>query len=114
MTPEEATCKLFEASASGNVDDAKAALDAGADVNAQDCEQQTPLHWAVGKGHADVARLLIELGADINAKDAQQSAPLRLAALCGYANIVRILKDAAKRQVSPTDSTKQRRSDSDD
>jgi uncharacterized protein len=72
MTPQEATQKLFEAARTGNVGDAKSALDAGADVNARDDRQQTPLHWAAMKGHTDLARLLIDKGADLNARDDRQ------------------------------------------
>ena len=69
MAPEEATAKLFEAAQNGNVSDAETALAAGADLNATDDQQKTPLHRAAANGHTDLARLLIETGADRNARD---------------------------------------------
>ena len=91
MTPEEATQKLFEAAKKGNVSDAQEALDAGADVNAKDDHQMTPLHWAAGFGHTDVVRLLIKKVADINAEDNKQWTPLHLAAISVHTDTVRLL-----------------------
>ena len=52
VTPDEATGQLFCAVRSGNAEDAQAALTAGADVNARDDWQRTPLHCAIGEAHA--------------------------------------------------------------
>ena len=41
----------------------------GADVNAVDDIQQTPLHWAAMRGHASVCTTLLALGADPAAKN---------------------------------------------
>jgi len=65
MTPALATQKLFEAARSGDVSDARVALDAGADVSATDKSEQTPLHLAAMSGHTGVVRLLMENGADL-------------------------------------------------
>jgi len=96
MTPQEATEALFQAARSGNLNDAKAALDAGADPTARDDEQMTPLHWAVVGGDTDLARLLIEKGADPAARDDQQWTPLHLAAWGRCTEFVKLLEDAAK------------------
>jgi Ankyrin repeats (many copies) len=70
MTPDEATDKLYQAAESSNLNDAQAAIDAGADVNAKDDRKMTPLHWAAYAARSDTtARLLIDKGADVNAKD---------------------------------------------
>lgn len=37
----------------------------GADLNVQDRDRWTALHWAAHKGHADVVELLIANGADL-------------------------------------------------
>jgi ankyrin repeat protein len=100
MTPEAATLKLFEAAQSGNVNDVHAALNAGADVNAKDKLQQTPLHRAALSGRIDVARLLIENGANPNTKDYRQRTPLRLVRLAGphdTTDIVKLLEEAEKK-----------------
>ena len=38
----------------------------GADVNAKDKQQYTPLHSAAAGGQAHTAKLLLELGADVS------------------------------------------------
>ncbi len=48
----------------------------GGDVNAQDEDGETPLHWAMAReGNYDVARLLIENGADLGNSDVDESTP---------------------------------------
>src|ERR1700687_3996538 len=92
MTPYQATQLLFHAAQAGDVSAGQAALDAGADVNAKDQWQQTPLHRAARNGPADLARLLIEKGAaDPNAKDEYQWTPLHRAAENGHADLARLL-----------------------
>jgi ankyrin repeat protein len=46
----------------------KALIDAGADVNHQDLDEDTPLHHAVHRDRPDVVRWLLERGADTNAE----------------------------------------------
>ncbi len=55
---------------------AKRLLDAGADVNAIDRFESTPLHNAAGHGFADVARQLLSHGADVNRRDDTHRTPL--------------------------------------
>jgi len=51
----------------------------GADVNATDIRDMTPLHHTVRFGAMETARLLIARGADVNAKDWQGRTPPDLA-----------------------------------
>eukprot|EP01046_Picozoa_sp_COSAG06_P067856 COSAG06_NODE_17777_length_922_cov_0.756987_1_plen_250_part_00 len=51
----------------------------GADVNAVDDSQDTPLHWAADRGHASVCTTLLALGADLDAKDKHGHTALDLA-----------------------------------
>lgn len=51
-------------------------LSEGADVNARDCMEKTPLHLAIQFNNADVVRELIYEGADVNAKDDDGKTPL--------------------------------------
>ena len=64
------TALLFAASA-GGPDVAKALLDAGAKVNAEDVRQMTPLMLAVATDHANprTVHLLLQRGADLGEKD---------------------------------------------
>jgi hypothetical protein len=91
MTPEGANNKLLQAAKAGNVTEAQAALAAGAEVNARDRWQQTPLHFAVRNGNADVARLLIEKGVEINATTNEQRPPLHWAVINGHSELAGLL-----------------------
>ncbi len=91
MTPQEATSQLFQAAASGNRKDAEAALASGADVNARDDRQRTPLHCAIEARQGDLARLLIETGTDLRAQDHQQQTALHGAARNGLFDLARLL-----------------------
>lgn len=66
-------------------------LDAGADIEARDWQQQTPLHIAVLRNESEVVRLLLNAGADIEAQDYQGSTPLKLARGRKYNKIKKIL-----------------------
>jgi hypothetical protein len=61
--------QLYEAVRKGDVAAVKAALDAGADVNAKFRYGATALFKAAERGNADVVKLLIERGADVNVQD---------------------------------------------
>jgi ankyrin repeat protein len=45
-----------------------ALIDAGADINHEDLDQDTPLHHAVHRNRPDVVRLLLDRGANVNAE----------------------------------------------
>lgn len=91
MTPEDATNQLFQAALSGDAEEAQAALAAGADINARDDWQRTPLHCAIAACHGDLARLLTEKGTDLRAQDHQQQTALHWAARNGLSDIARLL-----------------------
>ena len=57
------------ATVAGHIKAVKQHLAAGADVNAKDDGESTPLHNAASEGHKEIAELLIAKGADVNAKD---------------------------------------------
>ncbi|MBS24783.1 MAG: hypothetical protein CMQ28_03985 [Gammaproteobacteria bacterium] len=58
---------LFEAVKQVDLQGVKDFLAKGADVNAKDTYNRTPLHCAVEGGHKEIAELLIAKGADVNA-----------------------------------------------
>lgn len=86
-TPLHAAVRHFRL---GNV---RALLQAGADINAQNCQGQTPLYKAVcsSVGRIKMVELLIESGADINMKTSDGVTPLMQAIIEGYENIAQLL-----------------------
>ena len=72
----------------------RAALEAGQDVNFFDPSNGTALHLAAKQGNADIAELLLDNGADtsIQTKKGGKS-PLHLAAQSGHVEIVSLLID---------------------
>ena len=76
----------------------KAALDAGADVDAKDDEGNTALMDAASGGwrSEDVIKLLLDAGADVDAKDDEGNTALMDAASGGWRNedVVKVLLDA--------------------
>jgi ankyrin repeat protein len=78
-------------------------LSGGADVNAQDDQGFTPLHFAAASGTSDeVVQLLLDAGADINARNHNDETPLYLAVAnttAGKLPIVRLLRE---RDADPT------------
>lgn len=69
-------------------------IDHGADVNAQDIEGDTPLHWAAAAppdGHGAVVKLLLHRGAQVSLKDMEGRTPLHWAAGNGCRGAVQLL-----------------------
>ncbi|MBP3835871.1 MAG: ankyrin repeat domain-containing protein, partial [Pyramidobacter sp.] len=67
----------------GSADKVKAAIAAGADVNAKNNEGFTPLVMAVSdNGAPEVVKALIDAGANVNANDNEGDTPLTAAAAC--------------------------------
>lgn len=59
---------------------AKFLIDNGANVNARDHIENTPLHDAAGAGHREIVAMLISKGADLNARNKDGKTPIDLAA----------------------------------
>jgi ankyrin repeat protein len=91
------------------LDEVKRLVEAGADVNARDAHQATPLIWAVAPGRTNLAILqyLVDHGADVNTKNAWDTTPLQLAAINGDAPAVERLLElgADETAVSQTNQT---------
>jgi ankyrin repeat protein len=91
---------LHDAAARGDLEQARALLDAGAPVDEESSyeyavdrssmrERRTPLWIAIEAGHAEVACLLLDRGARIDAYDGyEKHTPLTLAATRGLASVV--------------------------
>ncbi|MBO9625073.1 MAG: ankyrin repeat domain-containing protein [Microbacterium sp.] len=97
-TPEEssmspATRDLLTAAATGDTAAARAAIDAGADIEARGTGGMTALVAATKQNDVDTARLLIEAGADVNAKDDIQDSAYLYAGARGHDEILRLTLD---------------------
>jgi ankyrin repeat protein len=105
----EAIHRLFVAANIGNGQDAQAAIDAGAEVNARHPAkyQDTPLHWAATKGHTEVVRVLLKNGADPTLKNERHETPAYRAAQAGQKQTFDIIEEWSQKGVenSATDKT---------
>jgi hypothetical protein len=88
---EPLTKHLLEAIEKGNKNLIEFALHAGADINAQDKDGYTRLHWATFIGNKDIVELLLKAGADVNKADNYGKTSLHKAARKGYKDIVELL-----------------------
>ncbi|KAB2978602.1 MULTISPECIES: ankyrin repeat domain-containing protein [unclassified Wolbachia] len=68
-------------------------LENGEDINAQDKDGMTPLHWAVADNNKELAKLLIKHRADVDARNRDKHTPLHYAAVHGYVEIAKYLID---------------------
>lgn len=85
---------LWEAAYTGNLSFVKQALADGADANAREPQNKTPLlTLAALMGHADIAELLIENGAAVNALGGDGGTALHAAAFLGRADAAKVLLD---------------------
>ena len=82
---------IWEAAEYGNIETIKHHLANGTDVNVQDFDGWTPLHWAAMEGHKKIAELLIANGADVNMKSSSLGrTPLQHAAQLGHKKIAEL------------------------
>jgi len=99
--------QLMQAAENGSLEQIKALLTKGAEVNAKDNLGRTALMEAGGKGNLEIVKLLIDNGADANAKDENGRTVLMEAARSGKLRILefpidKVLKVNAKTKDVPT------------
>jgi ankyrin repeat protein len=70
----------------------------GADLNAGDALNRTPLHTASMWDAAEVARVLIELGAKTDARDMMDNTPMMVAEQNGSTKVLELLKAAGVKE----------------
>ncbi|MFI9291526.1 ankyrin repeat domain-containing protein [Streptomyces gardneri] len=86
--------RLLAAARRGDADEVRAALDAGARVEARDEELRSPLLLASLGSHVDAARVLIAAGADPNAQDRRHDSPWLVTGVTGNVAMMRALLPA--------------------
>jgi ankyrin repeat protein len=99
---------LFAAAARGDASEISRLAAAGADVNARDGHQRTPLHVAAHGGHQDAVRALVKAGANPKALDARHYDIVTIAAVRDDEAMVRLaitLGSDPKAITSPYDGT---------
>ena len=70
---------MHSAAFRGHTDVAELLLANGADVNAENAHEWTPLHAAADAGYEGLVKVLLANGADVNAENNARSKPLYLA-----------------------------------
>ncbi|CAM9927859.1 unnamed protein product, partial [Phaeothamnion confervicola] len=83
--------RLITAASDGDKKAVRRWIDAGADVNARDWDNLTPLIAAASAGHLDIVKTLLGKGADVNAKDKDDITALMEASIMGHDDIVKLL-----------------------
>lgn len=86
--------QLLRAARTGDADRAALALRAGADIEALDTNQRTPLLLAAANDRVDVARLLVALGADPDALDDRHDTPWLVTGVTGSVPMLEALLPA--------------------
>lgn len=86
--------QMFEAAESGDLAQLQQAIEAGADVNAEDENGAAPIGWAASEGHVEAVRALIAAGADIHWQAANGLTALNVAVAGGEREITRLLIEA--------------------
>ena len=86
---------VADAAMRGNIDDVRALLQKGADVNAAHGDGMTALHWAAERSDAAMAEMLIYAGANVaTVTRIGQYTPLHVAGRNGSARVVEMLIEA--------------------
>lgn len=85
---------LHTAATFGEVEMARALVEAGVPLDERDHEGKTPLHLALETGSDEVATLLVEQGADPNAADDHGNGPLWRAVFDGNVSMAESLVEA--------------------
>ena len=91
--PEVLSLELLQlvASVEPDVDDAEDLIKDGAEVNVQDEQGDTPLHYAADMGNIELAQLFILSGAEINQVDELGISPLYRAAVANHLQVAQLL-----------------------
>ncbi|MER5966527.1 ankyrin repeat domain-containing protein [Streptomyces sp. NPDC002057] len=82
---------LLTAARRGDAHDVRAALDAGASVEARDEELRSPLLLASLGGHVEAARVLVAAGADPDAQDRRHDSAWLVTGVTGNVEMMRTL-----------------------
>jgi ankyrin repeat protein len=82
---------LHVSSCQGHVEIARVLLKHGADTEARDNCDRSPLVWVALEGHVELAQVLLEHGADANSHDKERCTPLYWASGEGHLAVAQVL-----------------------
>ena len=91
---------LFGAAGRGDVAQASSLIHRGADCNARDYNNSTPLHVAAARNQPGMIVKLLEMGADINSQDALDNTPLDVAIAKHSCSAATVLRNSGARSQS--------------
>ncbi len=83
--------ELMEAACDGEIQRIQEAINAGADINAQDDNGQSALIWAAYYGHKNIVKLLLKHSAHVNVQDTYGRTALIYAVARGCKDIIELL-----------------------
>ncbi|WP_327351886.1 ankyrin repeat domain-containing protein [Streptomyces sp. NBC_01304] len=86
--------RLLDAARRGDAAEVRAALDAGASVEARDEDLRSPLLIASLNSHVEAARVLVAAGADPNAQDMRHDSAWLVTGVTGNVAMMRVLLPA--------------------
>jgi ankyrin repeat protein len=93
---------IHEAAEKGRLEVLGFLLERGADINALDKWNFTPLHRAAFQGGSDNVRLLIDKGANVSAKTCRGQTALDLACENAQIESIRILSETSRSSIDPS------------
>ncbi len=84
---------LHHATQNGDIEQVKQLLEHGANVDHENEQGLTPLHWSALNGRSDLAEILIAHGASINQREGYTGklTPMAMALLMGYDDVVEFM-----------------------
>ena len=93
------TC-LMTAAYNGHFDICRLLLDKGAQLDAKDSIDWTPLLFAASQGRIEIVRLLCDRGADVEARSHHGWRPLHRAAINGHLSVVKELIEERNAEIN--------------
>lgn len=85
---------LCQKAAEGDLDQVKALIKIGTDVNSMDFDRRTPLHLASAEGRLEIVEFLLASKADVQSRDRWQGDPLKDAIRGNHRKVQEVLKAA--------------------
>jgi len=98
VTSKRGPKMLHQAARDRDIEQVRALLLKGADVNEKDWLGYAALHWAIYFGYADVTEVLISEGANPNIQSDTGRTPLEIATEMGYEGLVELLRKHGARE----------------